>query len=380
MKRNIPLSLACVGMLLLSACSTSTQTSTGPSKSHSESQTSTQHSDDAFPISKSNVQGLWERGDHLYYFAEDGQFISFTDANVAGGNWKFENSTLLLNLYNHSLQLQEEIRLNGTVEDDEMSLIAQDGTLTKWDKEDDKVRYIESELYYLERIALPPEVLLEVNLTQNKNTRFLSRSVSIKHGMLPIVFRTYYLEENLLPNMPLELDILVTHENSFLFTANETILFDSKNPQIEPIRLTQPNPNEISELILRLEPAARELANTYWKLIELNGNAVYQNFDTEPHVIFHKTSTMSYAGDANGNDGCNSFFSSWKRDDDSIQELDIELGGSTMRLCNDDKLNMQVRNYMKALSEADSYHIQGSRLFLKDDSDTLAIFEAVDLQ
>ncbi len=375
LKRSLHLSILGITMLALSACSSPTTQSPEAQKPTEEAM---QEQVAANSISSQNIQGLWELDEELYFFAPDGQFISFTNNNLAGGDWKFEESMLILNIIDNTMTIREPLQLSGTINGDDMLLINQYGNITEWEREDNKVKYIESELYYLERIALPPEVYLEIKLTQNNNVRFLSNSISKKPGAVPFVFRAYYLEENYISSMPFEVEAIVTHENSFLFTAEEKVTLEDGMVQFKPIRLTQPNADQISELINEQEVPNRTLANTYWKLTTLNGSNIYKNFDTEPHIIFHQ-SNVEFAGEANGNDGCNSFFATWEGDDDSLNDLDIELGGSTMRLCNDDKLNRQVRDFMQALVKSDTYYIQGSTLTLKDNSDTVAIFEAVDL-
>lgn len=114
------------------------------------------------------------------------------------------------------------------------------------------------------------------------------------------------------------------------------------------------------------------LMDTYWKLVELMGNAVEQPEGFMPaHMILSEAENR-----VAGNAGCNGFFSSYELDT-AKGLLRFQQAGSTMMACPD----MSVENaFHKALPEVDGYTLSGGELSLtKGGSTTLMRFEAVDM-
>jgi heat shock protein HslJ len=110
-----------------------------------------------------------------------------------------------------------------------------------------------------------------------------------------------------------------------------------------------------SQLSSTAKPDAN-LEGTYWKLTELNGNAIVgsDEFTHEPYFILQtRDSTIK------GNGGCNGFGGkySWR----SPNRINISGIISTMMAC----AKIDVENtYFKMLQSADSYYIKGDTLIL----------------
>ncbi len=115
--------------------------------------------------------------------------------------------------------------------------------------------------------------------------------------------------------------------------------------------------------------ASAPLLETYWRLREINGKPVTIYPDQpEPHLILRDN------GQASGSDGCNNFFMSWQRKDNSMT---FSEGGSTLRLCPQGE--EQARAMHEMFSKVDEWNINGSMLELRSDNSIVAVLEAVDM-
>ncbi len=119
--------------------------------------------------------------------------------------------------------------------------------------------------------------------------------------------------------------------------------------------------------------AQEHIQNTYWKLVEVNGNRNIILSSDEPQVTFNTAEINGTNGEGTGFDGCNGFFFNWELSGD--KKLKITLGGSTLRMCHEAGIDKQSQELMQALSQTDSYTIKGSVLELKHDDKVSAKFE-----
>jgi len=111
-----------------------------------------------------------------------------------------------------------------------------------------------------------------------------------------------------------------------------------------------------------------ELIGTYWKLVELDGNAVVTAEGTkEAHMILAAEESR-----AHGNAGCNNFFGQFETADDSLSFSPL---GSTMMACPQGMDTEQA--FLAALGETTRYEISGLFLELYSDEQLLARLEAV---
>lgn len=111
-----------------------------------------------------------------------------------------------------------------------------------------------------------------------------------------------------------------------------------------------------------------ELQNTYWKLIELGGEAVVTPEGMrEAHVIL-----ASDGSRAHGHAGCNNFFGTFRVKED---ELTFSALGSTMMACPEGMDTEQA--FLEALGKTNRHEISGQFLTLYADDQALARLEAV---
>ena len=114
------------------------------------------------------------------------------------------------------------------------------------------------------------------------------------------------------------------------------------------------------------------ITEKYWKLIELNGNAVdIQSLNREPHIILKKEDNR-----LNGTGGCNAFNGSYELENTTLR-IKFSQVVTTMMAC----MNMEVESQMyKALESVDNYTISADGKYLslnKGRMAPLARFELV---
>ena len=118
--------------------------------------------------------------------------------------------------------------------------------------------------------------------------------------------------------------------------------------------------------------ATATLENTYWKLAEMNGQPVITPTDArEVHMILGPMGTEKQI---KGFAGCNTIGGSYSTDGSKIKFVTL----STKMFCED---TQDVENFfLKVLSQADSYKINGQTLELYQGGTLLAPFTAVYLK
>ena len=117
-------------------------------------------------------------------------------------------------------------------------------------------------------------------------------------------------------------------------------------------------------------PVNEPLENTYWKLQEIDGEAVTTpKGQREAHMILKPAESR-----VNGNAGCNNFFGGYELDGETLR---FGQTGATMMACPNGMETEQA--FLSALGKVDRYEIEGAILRLYQGDTLLAIFEAVHL-
>ncbi|GAA5141906.1 META domain-containing protein [Thalassotalea piscium] len=117
------------------------------------------------------------------------------------------------------------------------------------------------------------------------------------------------------------------------------------------------------------------LTSAYWKLTQLNGNAVtmQQNQDQERHMIMNADDNR-----LSGFSGCNSFFGEFEAEELLKGEGELKFVGvaSTKRACPDSNINEQT--YFNVLRDTAFYQINTNSLtLLNKHKKVIALFNAV---
>jgi heat shock protein HslJ len=110
------------------------------------------------------------------------------------------------------------------------------------------------------------------------------------------------------------------------------------------------------------------LVNTYWKLLEVAGNAaVVGDNGPEPHMILQVREERLV-----GSSGCNRLVGAYQVNGDRLR---LSPAGMTMMMCSDE-LMQQERALTAALQETSTYRITGQSLELFDGDRLVARFES----
>lgn len=301
------------------------------------------------------IAGLWADNQNCLYFLDTDGSLALPGQTDIGVSWRMENGALTLSaMASPKDSIQQRTLFLKKSGADSLTFTNTDGALFTWKKNPAKVGKIEGTLFYRERMAIPPQAVLYVQLFPINSQTPIAAALMPAAGSGEIPFRVYCLEQAA-GNFRLKAEIIHNGETLFTTQNNETITLPS-SPSVLLYR-AMPKENHASPTLLQ----------TYWRLSEINGKAAEQfQGQPEPHLIFKED------GQAIGSDGCNNFFMSWKR---KGQNLSFLSGGSTLRLC--PQGDEQARAMHSMFTHVDEWNITGSRLELRSQNSITAVFEAV---
>ncbi len=206
------------------------------------------HSSNYFDASDLQIEqliGTWEDGDTVYVFERDGELHSPEHTSTSANSWEVVNDTLILTFLDSPIaQPRKEHWKILFLRPQSMTLQNQENEKRTFDKISMKdIRTINGELYFLERIALPPEIVLRIDILQNN--KILHSSLHTKNGNAPIPFNTYFSEDDIENEGNLLLSAIVYYqENAIFHTENPTNL-PLESDTLEPIRLIRSDPYEL---------------------------------------------------------------------------------------------------------------------------------------
>ena len=204
--------------------------------------------------------------------------------------------------------------------------------------------------FYRERIALPPDAALRVELMDMaKPDAVLGTATVAPAGQVPIAFSLVVDLSKLSNGQGYAMQARIEVGGSAWFASPEPV-------PVDPARAGEP----VSLLLVQAtgkgaqDASGISLAGTEWRVLELNGKT------TAPGV----TSTLAFGagGSVSGNGGCNRF-----RGDVAIEGMTMKFGqlASTMMACEGAK-STQETLFHAALSRTTSYSVQNGELTLLD--------------
>jgi putative lipoprotein len=222
---------------------------------------------------------------------------------------------------------------------------------------------------YRQRIALQPDAVIEVSLVDVSQadgpaTRIAREKIPSAGRQIPIPFRLEYRIAEIQPSHSYQLRARITINGELLFSSSRDYpVFDNPGSpaNIELIvDQVQAKPNA--------RPAHVLLEETYWRLIELNGQLLARPPNSqEAHIVLH-----SVGETFTGGGGCNRLLGTYVRNGDALR---FKMISSTMMACPGPVMK-EEQNLNRALSSTVRFRIAGSTLELLDDRQTLAKFEA----
>ena len=198
---------------------------------------------------------------------------------------------------------------------------------------------------YRERIALPPDAILKVDLlkeTPNDTgptaiTIVATTSVASAGRQVPLPFMLHYDPRMMRTNPTLFVRAMIR--------SGEQLLFESSRMNA----VISPSKNERLDLVLaRFDPLAylpADLAGTHWVLQSMNGVAVLEG--THPTLDFLK-------GKATGNGACNTFSAAVDISGSSIRFGAVEAARTSCGTA----VSLQEINYLEALEAADGFTVE----------------------
>jgi putative lipoprotein len=222
---------------------------------------------------------------------------------------------------------------------------------------------ITGEVFYRERIALPPTAVLTVRLSDvslaDAPESVLAEQKIDPAGQVPIKFEIKVDPAVFQPMMSYALSARITVDNTLWFTNDERYSVDPT--KLEPVKLM------LKMVRQGADAAPATLVGTNWVAEDIKGMGVIDNAQS--------TLSVTADGKVAGSGGCNRYFAQAEVKGDKIR---IGKAGATMMACAE-ALMEQERKFFAALEAAATFRIDGDgKLFLADASgaDTLRFAKA----
>ena len=226
---------------------------------------------------------------------------------------------------------------------------------------------------YRQRVALPPDAVVEVRLQDTSRADAAARTVgqttiATAGAQVPIPYR---IEFN-----PASIDPSHSYSVRATITVGGRLLFSSTT--MHPV-LTRGAGNEAAIDVYMILPAAdaapgtsmrpsAALENTFWKLVSLgNTPAIALPAGREASFRLHPEDRR-----LSGSGGCNRLVGNYEL---GAGALKVVPGGTTMMMCPEDLMH-QEGDFLSALQMTTSYEIAGDTLELRNGDRVLARFMA----
>ncbi|MGH6762758.1 MAG: YbaY family lipoprotein [Phyllobacterium sp.] len=211
---------------------------------------------------------------------------------------------------------------------------------------------IKGHIVYRERIALPPEATLNVQLADvslaDAAATVITETSIQPAGQSPIEFSLTFDPEKIVPGHSYAIQARIATGDTLWFVTDE-------QHQITPLDVTDP----LSIRVTSIRQSASEIrqlgiADAKWLAEDINGGG----------VIDYAQTTLSIAsdGEVQGSGGCNPYFSTATIKQNEISFTPV----STTYVQCPPALMDQERKFYEMLSHAKSYRIEGSKLYLID--------------
>lgn len=210
---------------------------------------------------------------------------------------------------------------------------------------------VQGEVMYRERIALPPNAVVTVQLADvslaDAPAAVLGEQVIDPAGQVPVAFDIKFDSETLRPNMTYALQARITVDNQLWFINDTRYQLDPAKDEKHILMLTR--------VAAQDESKDSEIFDTVWLAEDLHGGG----------VIDFAQSTLSIKSDGavSGRGGCNSYFSKAELKGDG--KISFGNTGSTEMACPPAVMD-QERKLFDALAKAASYRVEEGKLYLID--------------
>ncbi|MBX3581550.1 MAG: YbaY family lipoprotein [Rhizobiaceae bacterium] len=210
---------------------------------------------------------------------------------------------------------------------------------------------IVGEVSYRERIALPPNAVLSVKLTDvslaDAPAAVIAEQKVEPAGQVPIKFALKFDPAIIQPKMSYAVQARITVDDKLWFINDERYSVDPAKR--EPVRMM------LRKVSQEETPPLPTLFDTTWLAEDIGGAGVIDDAQT--------TFSVTEDGSVTGRGGCNGYFAQAKIEGDRIS---VGKAGMTMMAC-PEALMDQERKFHDALSKTASFRFDGDgKLFFVD--------------
>ncbi|RVD28248.1 MULTISPECIES: YbaY family lipoprotein [unclassified Mesorhizobium] len=230
------------------------------------------------------------------------------------------------------------------------------GVLAVPELSDAAEKTLQGEATYRERIALPPNAVLSVQLADvslaDAPAAIIGERKVAPAGQVPIRFEISFDPQVIRPNMTYALQARITVDDKLLFTTDTRHRVDPLSDRPQSIML---------KIVASSDAPADALLGQSWLIEYIDGIGVI----AQPQATFR----VGEAGKAGGKGPCNAYFATAKVDGEKIAISDI---GSTYMACAPEVM-AQEKALFEALAKAASYHIDAGKLIIADKDDRVIL-------
>lgn len=207
---------------------------------------------------------------------------------------------------------------------------------------------LKGEVMYRERIALPANAVLSVQLADvslaDAPAAIIGERKVAPAGQVPIKFEISFDPEVIRPEMTYALQARITADDRLLFITDVSYQVDPLSDAPQAIVLKMVAPRDTATAVI----------GQSWLVEYIDGIGVI----AEPQATFR----ISEAGKAGGSGPCNVYFATAKVDGSTIAISDI---GSTFKACAPE-IMAEEKALFEALAGAASYHVDAGKLTIAD--------------
>ncbi|TIT02249.1 YbaY family lipoprotein [Mesorhizobium sp.] len=221
-------------------------------------------------------------------------------------------------------------------------------------------RTLKGEVMYRERIALPPNAVLSVQLADvslaDAPAAVIGEHKVAPAGQVPIKFKISFDPQVIRLGMTYALQARITVDDRLLFISDTRHQVDPLSDAPQTIMLKMVTSSE--------KPAAAPVLGQSWLVEYIDGIGVI----AEPQATF-RIDEAGKAGKAGGSGPCNVYFATAKVDGSTIAISDI---GSTFKACAPE-IMAEEKALFEALAKAASYHVDAGKLVIADKDDRVIL-------
>ncbi len=189
--------------------------------------------------SSGGICGAWvDDQERLYYLDEDGSLGIPDQTALSGVSWHLSNGVLTLaTMDSPGGRVREQKLILKQSGSTRLEFTDAEGNTVIWKKSRTQVGRLDGTLFYRERMALPPKVIVSVQLYPLHSPIPVANSIMPASGSGSIPFHVYYLEQTVPSEVRLSAAILHSGETLFSTQTDEVITLPA-SPNVLVYRTT----------------------------------------------------------------------------------------------------------------------------------------------